>query len=87
MRINELARDLEVKAKTILDYLAEIGVQDKKSHSSSIDEELTEKVKAHFREVKEAPAPEPVLSPSLEKAPAVAPEPSPAAKLRPPIEV
>ena len=87
MRINELARDLEVKAKAILDYLAEIGVEDKKSHSSSIDEELTERVKAHFREVKEAPAPEPVLPPSLEKPPAAVPEAPPAAKLRSPIEV
>ena len=44
MRINELARDLEVKARAILEYLAELGIEDKKSHSSSIDEELTEKV-------------------------------------------
>ena len=59
MRINELAREVEVKAKAIIDYLAEIGIEDKKSHSSAIDDELGEKVKAHFRQVSEAPVPEP----------------------------
>ena len=74
MRINELARELEVKARAILDYLAEIGIADKRSHSSSIDEELAEKVKAHFREIPEAPAPEPSepapVAPPPEKIPA-----------------
>lgn len=54
MRINELARDLEVKAKAVIDYLAEIGIPEKKSHSSSIDEELAAKVIAHFRQPAEA---------------------------------
>ncbi|HEY6902986.1 MAG TPA: translation initiation factor IF-2 N-terminal domain-containing protein, partial [Candidatus Acidoferrales bacterium] len=49
IRINDLARELEVKSKAILDYLAEIGIEDKKSHSSALDDEQTEKVRAHFR--------------------------------------
>ncbi len=49
IRINELARELEVKAKLILDYLPEAGVTEKKTHSSSIDEAAAEKVRAHFR--------------------------------------
>ncbi len=49
IRINELARELEVKAKFILDYLPEAGVTEKKTHSSSIDEEAAVKVRAHFR--------------------------------------
>ncbi len=49
IRINELARELEVKSRAVLDYLEEIGVEDKKSHSSSVDDEVAEKVRAHFR--------------------------------------
>ena len=49
MRINDLARELEVKSKAVLDYLAEIGITDKRSHSSAIEDELAEKVRAHFR--------------------------------------
>ncbi|OFW27217.1 MAG: hypothetical protein A3J28_08080 [Acidobacteria bacterium RIFCSPLOWO2_12_FULL_60_22] len=85
MRINELARDLEVKARAILEYLAELGIEDKKSHSSSIDEELTEKVKAHFREAPAKKAPEAVSAPP-EEAPATLPEPAPSGKPRPPVE-
>src|SRR5579872_2101842 len=40
IRINELARELEVKAHEILDRLPELGVQEKKTHSSSIDEDV-----------------------------------------------
>src|SRR4029077_9006929 len=42
IRINELARDLEVKANQILDLLPELGVTEKKTHSSSIDEDVAE---------------------------------------------
>ncbi|MBF8305080.1 MAG: bacterial translation initiation factor 2 (bIF-2) [Acidobacteria bacterium] len=80
MRINELARELEVKAKAILDYLAELGIEDKRSHSSSVEGELAERVKAHFREAPEAPAPEP-----SEPSPVAAPlEKIPAGDLEPP---
>src|SRR4051794_41812089 len=45
IRINELARELEVKAHEILDRLPELGVIEKKTHSSSIDEDVALKLK------------------------------------------
>ena len=42
IRINELARELEVKAHEILDRLPELGVTEKKTHSSSIDEDVAD---------------------------------------------
>ncbi len=51
IRINELARELEVKAKMILDYLPEAGVTEKKTHSSSIDVAAAVKVRKHFAEL------------------------------------
>src|SRR5215467_1131071 len=48
IRINDLARELEVKSKAILDVLDEIGVAEKKTHSSSIEEDEAEKVRKHF---------------------------------------
>ncbi|MGH9861809.1 MAG: translation initiation factor IF-2 N-terminal domain-containing protein, partial [Candidatus Acidiferrales bacterium] len=49
VRINELGRELEIKPKLILDYLAQLGVTEKKTHSSSVEEEIAEKVRAYFR--------------------------------------
>ncbi len=40
IRINELARELEVKPNIILDLLPELGVTDKKTHSSSLDDDV-----------------------------------------------
>src|SRR5580698_7804260 len=40
IRINELARELEVKPSIILDMLPELGVMDKKTHSSSLDDDV-----------------------------------------------
>ncbi len=40
IRINELARELEVKPNVILDLLPELGVGDKKTHSSSLDDDV-----------------------------------------------
>src|ERR1700691_5588540 len=51
IRINELARELEVKAKTIIDYLPDAGVTEKKTHSSSIDVDAAERVRKHFRDL------------------------------------
>src|SRR5208283_2018918 len=45
IRINELARELEVKAHEILERLPELGVQEKKTHSSSIDEDVAIKLR------------------------------------------
>jgi len=45
VRINELARELDVKAKAIIDLLPEYGVTEKKTHSSSIPADVAEKVR------------------------------------------
>ncbi len=49
IRINDLARELEVKSKAILDVLTKVGVTEKKTHSSSISVEEAEKVRQHFQ--------------------------------------
>ncbi len=48
VRINDLARELEVKSKSILDALTAVGVTEKKTHSSSIEEDEAEKVRGYF---------------------------------------
>ena len=48
IRINDLARELEVKSKAILDVLEDLGVDGKKSHSSSIEDDEAEKIRKHF---------------------------------------
>jgi len=45
IRINELARELEIKPNIILEMLPELGVAEKKTHSSSIDEDVAEHIK------------------------------------------
>ena len=55
IRINDLARELEIKSKAVIDYLPTIGVDDKKSHSSSLDPELAERVRKHFAAGDEKP--------------------------------
>src|SRR5690349_21149951 len=49
IRINELARELEVKSGTVLEYLHEIGMTDKKSHSSALDDDVAKRVREHFQ--------------------------------------
>ena len=93
IRINELARELEVKAHEILERLPELGVTEKKTHSSSIDEDVAIKLRALYgfaspeaeapEEVAEEPTPV-AVPPAHEAAPsrpapvAKAPEPVPA---------
>ncbi|MSV29708.1 MAG: translation initiation factor IF-2 [Bryobacterales bacterium] len=48
IRINELAREIEVKAHLIIDMLPSLGVSEKKTHSSSVDEDVAEKLRKHF---------------------------------------
>jgi translation initiation factor IF-2 len=48
IRINELAKELEVKSKAILDVLGEIGLDDKKTHSSSLEDDEAERIRRHF---------------------------------------
>jgi translation initiation factor IF-2 len=54
IRINDLARELEVKSKAILDVLTAVGVTEKKTHSSSIEDHEAVKVREHFRSISEA---------------------------------
>ncbi len=51
IRINDLARELEVKSKQILDVLIKVGVTEKKTHSSSVEEDEAEKVRKYFHEM------------------------------------
>src|SRR6266700_255970 len=54
VRINDLARELEVKSKAILDVLPEAGITEKKTHSSSLEDFEADKVRAHFRAASES---------------------------------
>src|SRR5215468_8109419 len=56
VRINELARELEVKAKAIIDLLPGFGVTEKKTHSSSIPVDVAEKVRRTIQGQAEADA-------------------------------
>ena len=49
IRVNELARELEVKAVTIIELLPTLGVKEKITFSSSIPGEIAAKVRQHFR--------------------------------------
>src|SRR5437868_11971376 len=48
IRINVLARELEVKAHELLDKLPELGVTEKKTHSSSVDDDVADKLRRIF---------------------------------------
>ena len=48
VRINDLARELEVKSRSILDALTAVGVT-RKTHSSSIEADEAEKVRDYFK--------------------------------------
>ena len=48
IRINELARQLEVPSHEIVELLPSLGVTEKKTHSSSLDDHIADLVRAHF---------------------------------------
>ena len=50
IRINDLARELEVKSKEILETLPKVGVTEKKTHSSSIEEDEAARVRKYILE-------------------------------------
>src|SRR5690242_835363 len=92
IRINELARELEVKAHEILDKLPELGVQEKKTHSSSIDDDVADKLRVAFgheplgpsEETAETDVHEPAETPAFETSGAApAAEPKAAAPAAP----
>ena len=82
IRINELARELEIKAKVLIEYLPEIGVTEKKTHSSSIDVEHAVLVRKHFQGIaeQEAAAEAAKSAPKTKPVRPAAPAPSIAAK-------
>ncbi|HEV2298460.1 MAG TPA: translation initiation factor IF-2 [Candidatus Acidoferrales bacterium] len=94
IRINELARELEIKAKVLIEHLPELGIAEKKTHSSSLEHDQAERVRKHFRDLAAAEAAaeaeklaktaaakaRPAAKPA---APAPAPAPAPAAAKTP----
>src|SRR5579864_663936 len=80
-RINELARELEIKAKVLIEYLPEIGVSEKKTHSSSLDNDQAERVRKHFRDLAAAEA----AAEAEKQAKTAAAKARPAAKPAPPL--
>jgi translation initiation factor IF-2 len=48
VRINDLAREMEVKSRQILDVLAELGLAEGKTHSSSLEADEADRVREHF---------------------------------------
>src|SRR5207248_11632248 len=72
IRINELARQLEVKSREVIDKLHELGIAEKVTHSSSIDEDVADQLRRYYRGEALTPPP------SRNGARAAAAEPSPA---------
>src|ERR1700691_4201629 len=82
VRINELARELEIKAKVLIEYLPEDGVTEKKTHSSSIDLVHAEPVRKNYRDLvaaEEAPDAEKSATTTAAKKPAPKPAAAPTA--------
>ena len=55
VRINDLARELEVKSKQILDALESMGLAEGKTHSSSIEAGEAERVRGYFERAARVP--------------------------------
>ena len=62
IRINELARELEVKAGAIIEILPRVGIEQKKTHSSSVDATAAEAIR-DLLQAKGDPPPTPKFSP------------------------
>jgi translation initiation factor IF-2 len=58
IRINELARQLEIPSHEILEMLPGLGVEEKKTHSSSIDEPVAEMIRQRVQGNAPSPAAE-----------------------------
>jgi translation initiation factor IF-2 len=57
IRINELARQLEVKSREVIDKLHELGIAEKVTHSSSIDEDKADQLRRYYKGESHAPLP------------------------------
>ncbi len=49
IRINDLARELEVKSRVILEALPAVGCTEHKTHSSAVEPEIAERVRRYLR--------------------------------------
>src|SRR5437868_9981881 len=80
IRINVLARELEVKAHELLDKLPELGVTEKKTHSSSVDDDVADKLRRIFGPGGAGEQPQPASSngaaTGVVEEPAAKPEPT-----------
>ena len=74
IRINELARQLEIPSHTLLEMLPEFGITEKKTHSSSIDDSTADQIRRRVAGG-EAPAAQTATAVAVEEAP---PEEEPA---------
>src|SRR5262245_56298600 len=73
IRINELARELEIPSRQIIELVPQFGVAEKKTHSSSVEEDVADALRHKFG--KEIPV-RPDVSVST-------PEPSPLPEAKP----
>ena len=81
IRINELARELEIKCRVLIEHLPQIGITEKKDHSSSLDLQDADLVRKHFRTLADRDA----LTPTAAFRPNTHPTPAaPAHKMRSP---
>lgn len=66
IRINDLARELGVKSKRILDVLPQVGVTRKRTHSSSLEDHEADLVRAHIRKNRQETSFSPRTRPQVE---------------------
>ncbi|MGB8481873.1 MAG: translation initiation factor IF-2 [Acidobacteriaceae bacterium] len=71
VRINDLARELEVKSRVILDILPEVGVTEKKTHSSSVEEDEARRVRAALGRGGKSASSAPAKSAAVEQKPKI----------------
>ncbi len=86
IRINELARELEVPSHVILELLPDLGVTDKKTHSSSVEDDIADRVRKRLSGAEEreelvpeepaVPEEQPEVSAEAQKARPAAKKPS-----------
>ena len=69
IRINELARECEQPNSAVLALLSQFGVTEKKTHSSSVDDDVADQIRRHFGIVVERPAVAEPEAPAAEAAP------------------
>ena len=88
IRINELARELEVKSKEVLDALPDLGITEKYTHSSSLEDDVVYKIRKHFGgDAGEPPPPPAAVETRFEIETRHAPEPEKSATDAPSPEV